>query len=680
MDGTHAGGAGQARRSATPIRGLLVRVCSSARPLLLIPALALLMGPASAASQIRPLELEGFIVTGTPVPRTAGLVASHVSVLEGSDLRDRGLTRVVDALAELPGLVVVQNGSYGSTASTFFRGAESDHVKVLVDGVEMNQVGGAFDFSGLVVADVERIEVVRGPASALYGSDAVAGVIHVITKRGGGPLRASLSSSAGTYGRRSFGGNLRGGSDRIGFSLAATRETSGGILPFNNDSENLVVSGKVHTAPDAATRLGINGRYGDRAYQFPTDGAGNVVDRNAFSFGEELGIGAELGRMFGDRVELMATVRTYRWDGGSDDRSDGPADTLGFYGYVSDDSFRRTTGDVRLNMVPWPGSVVSIGAEWEKYSQDSRSESFSQWGGSTGDARHQRWNRGFFGHIVTEGGNLAANLGVRYDDNEQYGGFLTFQAGASYTVTSMGTVLRASVGKGLKEPTFFETASSGFSVGNPDLDPERSRVWDVGLEQPWGATGIISSLTWFNQDLEDLIQYAPVPPNQGDPNYFNVAEARARGLEATLSVPAGVMTLSGAYTYLDSDVLDAGFNEGEGATFVEGSPLIRRPKHQANLQVTYPLGRVVLNGAARWTGMREDRDFSGWPAAPVELPSFTVFDLGAEARLFEPMGNRPGVRLNVRVENLLDEAYQHVFGFDSPGRALLVGLRAELGG
>ena len=680
MDGTRAGGACQEGQPHAHVVSYAARLCVVALPLSLVAALGLLLNPASVSSQIRPLELDGFIITGTPVPRTAGLVASHVSVLEGSDLRERGVTRVVDALAEVPGLVVVQNGSYGSTASTFFRGAESDHVKVLVDGVEMNQAGGAFDLSGLVVADVERIEVVRGPASALYGSDAVAGVIHVITQRGGGPLRAAISSSVGSYGRTSLGADVRGGTDRVGFSAHATREASEGILAFNNDFESLVFSGKVLARPDDATRLDFSGRYGDRTFHFPTDGSGNVVDRNAFTFGEELGLGVEVGRMFGDRVELVATLRTFRWDGGSDDRPDNPADTLGFFGYMSDDSFKRTTGDARLNVVPWRGSVLSVGAEWEEVTQESRSESFSQWGGSTGEESYGRWNRAYYGHIVTEGGGMATNLGLRYDENEQYGDFMTFQAGVSYTAPSSGTILRASLGKGLKEPTFYETASSGFSVGNPDLDPERSRVWDVGVEQPWGPSGVVTSLTWFNQDLKDLIQYTAMSPNPGDPNYFNVAEARARGLEATVMAPVGALTLTGAYTYLDSEVIDAGFDDGEGATFVEGATLIRRPKHQANLQATYPLGSVFFNGAVRWTASRTDRDFSGWPAIPVELPSYTLVDIGAETRLFAPTRGWPGLRLNVRVENLFDQSYQNVFGFDSPGRAFLVGLRAEVGG
>jgi vitamin B12 transporter len=654
MDSTHAGG-----------------ICR---------ALLLLLLPIPGAGQIRPVQLEGFIVTGTPVPRSVGTVSSHVTLLEGEDLRARGVSRVVDALVEVPGLVVVQGGSFGSTTSTFFRGAESDHVKVLVDGVEMNQAGGAFDFSGLLVSDVERIEVVRGAASAFYGSDAMAGVIHIITRRGDGPLKGSLSASGGSFGRMMWNADARGRWSAVGYSFSLSREKTDGILDFNNEFDNTVFSGKVFLTPDSKTRVELSGRYGDRTYHYPTDGSGNVVDRNAFTFGEEKGLTAEVGHLIGSNLEVLATYRRYQWDGGSDDRSDGPADTLGFYGYVSDDSFHRNSGDVRLNMVPWSDAVLSLGVEIEDEDQRSESESFSQWGPSGGKDRHQRETKSFYGHLVAEGDGLSGNLGARFEDNDQYGEFFTYQAGLSYSIPSSGTLFRTSLGKGMKEPTFFETASSGFSLGNPDLEPERSQVWEVGVEQSVGASGMSASLTWFRQTLANLIQYTSMPPEPGAPNYYNVAEARAQGLEATATVPVGKLVLSGAYTYLDSEVLDAGFDQGEGATFVEGGPLIRRPTHQGSVNAAYQFDRWALNGTARRTGSRSDRDFSGWPAGPVELPAYTVLSLGAQVNLFDPVDGRPGASLQLRGENLLAEEYQETFGFMAPGRALLVGLRMTFGG
>ena len=641
--------------------------------------LLLLLFPVPGLGQLRPIELEGFVVTGTPVPRTAGTVASHVTVMEGDDLRLRGMTRVVEALSEVPGLVVVQNGSYGSVTSTFFRGAEGDHVKVLVDGVETNQAGGGFDLSGLLLSDVERIEVVRGPASALYGSDAMAGVIHVITRRGKGPRTVSLNASGGSFGRTSWGADLHGGVGRAGYSFSLARTTSDGILEFNNEYQNTAVSGKVSLDFDPRTRFSVSGRYSDRTYHFPTDGSGNVVDRNSFTFGEEWSAAAEIGRMLSDRLEIVAALKSYGWDGGSDDLSDSPADTLGYFGYTSDDSFQRTSGEVRLNAVPWDGSVLSFGAEVEDEDQHSVSESLSQFGNSLGDSRYQRWNRGYYAHLISEVSGWAGNVGIRLDDNEQYGQFFTYQTGLSYSMASSGTRFRGSLGRGLKEPAFLETSSTGFTVGNPGLEPERSLVWEVGAEQSLGETGVTTAITWFRQTLQDLIQYTYSTPVPGGPNFFNVAEARVQGMEVSLTAPLGALVLSGGYTYLDSEVLDAGFDEGEGAVFVEGGALVRRPRHQGSLRAVFFLPKGSLNGSVRWTGARADRDFSTWPASPVELSSYALVTLGANVKVLAAEGGRPGVNLQVKGENLLNQKYQEVFGFHAPGRAFLVGFQMTFG-
>ena len=669
MDGTRAGGACHSLFFALD--------ATLFRPALTWALLLILPNPTVA--QVRPVELEGFVITGTPVPRTVGTVASHVTVLDGDDLRLRGVTRVAEALSEVPGLVVVQNGSYGSLTSTYFRGAEGDHVKILVDGVEMNQAGGGFDLAGLLVSGVERIEVARGPSSAFYGSDAMAGVIHVITRRGEGPRNASISASGGSFGRVNWGADVQGGVGSGGYSFSLSRATSSGILDFNNDFRNTVFSGKVFTVPGGKTHLELSGRYSDRTYHFPTDGSGNVVDRNAFTFGEEWSLMAQATRQISHRVEVLATLKTYDWDGGSDDRSDGPADTLGYFGYASQDAFRRTSGELRLNLNPWMGSVLSLGVELEQEDQHSVSESFSEFGPSRGEDQYDRWNRGYYTHLVTEGSGWAGNLGARLEDNEQYGEYFTYQVGISRSISSSGTRLRGSLGRGLKEPAFLETASTGFTVGNPDLKPERSQVWEVGVEQALGGRGVSASVTWFHQSLQDLIQYTFSGPEPGGPNFFNVAEAMIRGLEASLTAPFGDLTLTGAYTYLDSEVLDAGFDEGDGAVFVEGSDLIRRPRHQGSVRAGYRFARWALNGSVRWTGSRSDRDFSGWPAAPVSLASFTVLNLGADVNIVSAEGGRPGINLQARGENLLNEGYQEVYGFGAPGRAFLVGFQMTFG-
>lgn len=635
--------------------------------------------PSSVSCQIQPIELDGIIVTGTPVPRAVGTEGASITILDGEELRARGVFRVVEALSEVPGLVLAENGSYGSVASIFFRGAESDHVKVLMDGIEVNQAGGSFDFSNLLLSDVERIEVARGPGSALYGSDAMAGVINILTRRGRGSPAASISVGAGSFGRREWSAGIHGGSAATSYSLSASHMSSDGILEFNNQFKTTSVSGSVLTSPNEKTRLALNARYTDKAYHFPTDGSGNVVDQNAFTYGDEMILGLEASRMLSDRLEFRGVVRGYGWEGGSDDEPDGPEDTVGFFGYTSLETFKRMSADLRVNLDLLSFAVASAGFEVEGEDQRSFSESLSEFGPSFGRSHHKRSNRGYYAHLTAEGATWSGNLGARVENNQQYGTFLTYQAALSYRIASTGTRIRGSLGRGLKEPTFFETYATGFTLGNPDLDPERSRAWDVGLEQNLGAVASLS-VTWFDQSLEDLIQYTFTAPEPGDPNFFNVASARSRGLEVSARISLRSVLVNGGYTYLNTEVLDSGFDDGEGAVFVNGESLIRRPRHQGTLGISYRSGLGSFFGNMRVVGSRDDRDFSAWPAVPVELSRFILLGVGAEILLVEPAGGRPGFSLQIRAENLLDEEYQEVFGFRAPGRALVFGGRFQMGG
>jgi len=652
---------------------------SAAWPIL-ISFVSHLLTPASAPGQIQPIELEGLIITGTPVPRAVGTEAAHVTILEGDELRARGLARVTEALAEVPGLAVVQAGSYGSVTSTFFRGAEADHVKVLVDGVEVNQNGGSIDLSGLLLSDVERIEVARGPASALYGSDAMAGVINILTRRGKGAPQLSLAARGGSYGRQEWSADLHGGSADTSYSLSVGEVSSDGILAFNNQFKSTNLSGSFFTSPDQVTRISFSGRVGKRDYHYPTDESGNVVDRNAFTYGDDVALGVEAIRMLTERFELAGAVRRYAWDGGSDDQPDGPADHQGYFGFTSLDSFRRTSGDLRGNLWLTGGAVLTTGVELEQEDQRSFSESLSEYGPSSGQSEYERSNLGYYAYLSAEGARWSWSAGARVEDNQQYGSFFTYQLGGSYTYSRTHTRLRGSLGKGFKEPTFFETSATGFTMGNPDLDPERSQVWEVGVEQRLEGTGAEVSLTWFQQSLQDLIQYTYLPPEPGGANFYNVAEARSRGLELMAQVPVGAFRITGGYTYLDTEVLEAGFDEGEGAVFVKGEPLIRRPGHQISLAAALALRGGHLAGNVRWVGSRSDRDFSGGSAVPVELPGYLLIGLGGEINLLAAAGRWPALDLQLRIENLLDQDYQEVFGYRAPGRAFLLGGKVRMGG
>ncbi len=627
-----------------------------------------------------PVEIDGLVITATPVPVERSALGASVTVLDGEELRLRGITRVVDALRSVPGVVVARNGSFGAVTSVFFRGAESDHVQVLVDGVQVNQPGGAFDFASLGVDEVERIEVVPGSGSALYGSDAVAGVIQIITRRGGAGPTGSATVRGGSFGRLDGTVSVHGAGATASYGVTVSRLTTDGILAFNNRLEQTVVSGQARIRVDEATRARIAARTSDRTYGFPTDGSGAVVDRNQHTFGDETTLAVELDRRLGAGVDLRALVTLADMEGGTDDAPDGPADTLGFYGYQSLDAMRRTGVDLRANATLTGGTTLTVGSEFEQQRVRSFNESLSAFGPSAGRSEYRRGNRAAYGHMVAGFGDLAANAGLRRDDNDQYGGFTTWQVGASWSVDA-ATRLRAAAGTGVKEPTFFEAFATGFTVGNPDLAPERSRTFEVGLDRSFGDEAVRVRATAFRHDLRDLIQYTGTSPEPGGPNYFNVAEARSRGLEVGVDGAVGPARWSVDWTRLDTDVVDAGFDEGPSATFVEGEALIRRPDDQVRVAASWaPEGPVAVDAAVRYVGARSDRDFSAFPAEPVTLASYAVVDLGAQLRVSEARGRRPGLTLSVRAENLLDEAYQEVFGFDAPGRGVTVGGRLSFGG
>ncbi len=620
------------------------------------------------------LVLEGFVVTATPVPVLEGTLGNHISVVGGADLRAQGVTQVVDALRAVSGLTIVQSGSFGARSSVFLRGGESDHVLVLLDGVQLNQPGGSMDLSGLTTESIERIEIVRGPASGLYGSDAVAGVIQIITRRGYRGLAGSATMRVGSFGTTDSVLELRGGSGTGSFGVSLARYDTDGILEFNNGHRNTVLSGHTELEIDDASTARVTARLLDRVYQFPTDNAGAVVDINQSSFSEEATLGIEVDRRFQDAFDLRAMLTLNDVDSGTDDAPDGPDDSTGFYGFQSLDAMRRVTGDVRGNWHLSGSTVLTGGAELEQQRVRSFSESLSEFGPSTGRSEHSRSNVAGYAHGLTSVGRFSANAGIRIEDNEQFGNFVSYQVGSAIVVRH-GTAVRLAAGRGIKEPTFTEAFATGFARGNPELEPERSTSWEVGIQQEL-ADGFRVAGTWFSQSFEDLIQFTFSPPGPTDPNYFNVAAADSRGLEFEVDAEFSRAGFTAGWTWLDTEVIDSGFDEGRSATFVEGEPLIRRPRNQATLGARGAIGtRIGWRTDVRWMADRSDRNFSVFPAERVRLGSYTMINLGLDATIVRARRGQPGFDLILRGENLGNAEYQEAFGFDAPGRALYIGGR-----
>jgi vitamin B12 transporter len=622
--------------------------------------------------------LNPVVVTATRLPRSVDGVPAAVTVLRGVELRARGIHTVFEALRDVPGAAVVQTGSYGGQTSLFLRGGQSNYVKVLVDGVPVNQPGGSFDFANLTTDNIERIEVLRGPASVLYGSDAVTGVVQIFTRRGTGASRAEASVRAGTYGTLAWDAETSGGSRVAGYSVSISRFASDGMYAFNNQYHNTVFSGVARVAPDDRTDATLTLRYGDNAFHFPTNGAGVPLDHNQFGYGSGPTMGLDLGHYFTRRFEARLLLATNETNGGFDNRPDSTADNSRFQ---SLDDLRRSSADLRANLYVSSGAVVTVGAAVEQEHERSFNVCQSSFGDcSTLPIDSARWNAAVYAQAVTDAGDrIALTTGVRLEDNQRFGTYVTYRLGAVYRLAG-GTRVRATAGTGFREPSFFENYSTGFTVGNPDLQPEHSRSWEVGLEQSLARDRARLSATFFDQRFVDMIDYNPSAA-PGTPNYHNVAAADANGVELGVRLaPAGSASVAASYTYLRTEITNPGFDPSSGALLAAGQPLTRRPRHSARLDVGYRLAeRGTMSLALTYVGDRQDQDFSTFPFPRVTLPPYTRVDLAAQLDVLRPRGRAPGFALSGRVENLLDHHYEEVRNFPARGRSLLVGGRLGWG-
>jgi len=629
--------------------------------------------PAAAQEARDTTDLPPIIVTATRSPLAVDRLGNRVTVLSRDDLRARGYATVAEALDGVAGLAVVRTGGPGSATAVFLRGGESDYVKVLVDGVPLNEPGGAYDFAHLTVDNVERIEIVRGPASVVHGSDAVSGVVHLIT-RVGGP-RYTGRVRGGTRGTFEADAEVGGGGARASYGVTGAWRRADGPYAVNSGYENTSVTARARVAPAPGTSADFTLRTVSADYRYPTDGAGNVVDTNQRQRTRSTALGLTLRQRLHPNVRAQLALRSHDIGGGIDDPQDGPGDTLGAWAYGSRRNLDRRMVDLWADWRAGAGVTLTAGGGWE-YQRDRSSDSgqsdFGAYGSSI-DARRRNW-AGYAEAAMTRG-PASVTAGARVDRNERFGTFVTWRAGATAR-TPVGLRLYASVGTAFKEPTFFEQFGGGFVVGNPDLAPERALSWEAGLEQTLLAARVRLSAGWFGQRFRDLIQYAFTPVTPDGANYVNLAAASADGVEIDGTAAVTTALRVGAqYTWLRTEVTNAGVLPDDDAAFRAGDRLLRRPTHAASAHARWDSGPLGAWGAVRWTGSRADADFSAFPATRVELPAHTLVDAGVTLRPFARRSALSATAVELQVRNVFDVAYEMAYGFPAMGRVVLLGVR-----
>lgn len=653
-------------------------------------------GPESASGQMLGLvseeavELGPVVVTATKTEVPVKQVAASVTVITKEEIEARQATQVSDLLRDVPGLSVRQQSSRGSVVTVFSRGGNSNFNLVLIDGVKVNDVGGFYDFGDLSTDNIERIEIVRGPHSALYGSDAMGSVIQIFTKRGKGTPRVEASFAGGNLKTFEEKLNLSGGTGKFDYSLGLGRNDTGGNLPINNHFGETTVSSRVGFALEKALDLSLAIRYTDNHLNFPTGAGGDrfggvnfPLDPNQSSDQQRLVVSGKASHSLTPWWQQTLQLGWYRRNFAYDDPF---TSGINFSAFHSKNEERRLSMDYFWNLtaptVLDVSTLFTAGFAFEREEFDQRAaatETDFPFASANEASRNNK--AGYLQGQFDWKKVLFLTAGFRVDGNSTFGTEVTPRVSAAYLVPFTRTKLRAAYGEGIKEPSFIENFGDGsqFVVGNRNLRPERTRSWEVGLDQPVFHGLADFSATYFHNHFDDLIAFIFSPTPGCPASFCNVQNARAKGVELAATIRPGYgLTIGGAYTFLDTTVLDDG---GIGSVALQkGQPLLRRPRHAGTLSIDHVWYRLHTSLTTTFVGDRPDifTDPATFDTRRVTAQGYTTVDLAGSYLLFKDALHLQELTLFGKIQNLFDRNYQQVSGFSAPGITWLFGVKGTL--
>ena len=649
--------------------------------------------PASAASSIDASgpSASGDVGAGGPVDPAgngnaggADAYGSAASVITGDELRLRQIRNAEEALRAMPGVSVSRGGSLTGLSQVRIRGEEASHTKVFVDGIEAN-VGssGEFDFTHLSAGNIERIEVLRGPQSGLYGSGASSGVINIITRSGKGPAQVTLTTEGGSFGTGRIAASLSGGNERahglLAFDYLGTRGFN--IAPIGNENDEakrstFMFKGGVMLTDSVALDLVLRNvnKSGDR----DNDGGPGPLAQQSdspsqFASTALLGGAALRINSFGGRLthKLFVNASQTRLD-------DTDISSFGTF-FSRNDNERLKFGyattlrlDPPLMRAARHTLTALVENEVERFNpvtDDDRWRS-REHVAFVGEFKGEYWRQLHLAATLRHDAKIAVE-----DPRSQAGdidGFTTWRASVAWAIPNLGLRPHASVGTGVKLPTMFE--QFGFVPTlfqpNPGLQPERTFGWDAGLETTlWGGRAVVD-VTYFRQRLENEIETF-YDPTLGAFGLFTAANrtgfSHREGVETSVKLRlTDQVTLGGAYTFLN-------------ATEPDGSREIRRPRHSGRIDLGYVFdngrGKLTLSGV--YNGRATDYAFTlpfFDPRVLVTLDDYWLVTAAASYQI------QPGVEVFGRIENLLDIDYREIYGFNTPGIAAYGGVKLTFGG
>ncbi len=613
--------------------------------------------------------LNEIVISATKTETPYFAIGSSISIITTEMIQKYQIKTVTDALRIIPGITITQQGGPGKMTYAYIRGTNSNHTLVVLDGVTMNDASSpsnAFDLSELNTNDISRIEVIKGPQSTLYGSDAIAGVINIITKKGSS--KPSYSFEGETGANKYYRGNLytSGVIGNLSYSINASQSASDGISAASSEygntekdgfsnttfSSNLFYTlnpefkiGLLYKFGKSKSDLDQNEKYGDDpnfTYRLEDHLWKLNLEGTSFNGIWEQSLSASYIKRFSQNLDLTDQVH--------------PS--------LSSDAFNNANRfkiDWQNNLRFLPNNLITIGFEHEVESANTSYLSTSEWGPFDSIFPNQSLRNS--GLYIQDQFNLNnsffSTVGLRYDTNEKFGNVYTFRIAPCYYIKSTQTRFKATYGTGFKAPSLFYLFDPMF--GNPNLQPEKSKGWDIGIEQFFENNNISIGLTYFGIELEDMFGF--------DANYktINIDKASSNGFEFLGSVrlfPS--LVLNGNYTFTQTK------NESVGSADF-GEKLLRRPKHQFSLYSNYQVNQELgINFIIKYIGERDDKDFGAYPAQRVTLSDYTLVDFSAQYNLFS------NVTLKARMENLFDKRYEEVLYYGTLGRSLYIGLDVNM--
>jgi len=609
------------------------------------------------------------VVTATRLETPAKEIASSVTVITRERLEQSKKATVIEALQEVSGVSIIQNGPPGGAASVFLRGANSEHTLILMDGVELNDPispSRSFDLAHLTLDNVERIEILRGPQSTLYGSDALGGVVNIITKKRMGKPKLSLSSVGGSYGTIITSGEISGSTNRIHYSLGTSYFRSEGFSASRANYEG-------NKEKDGYRNFSLWGRLGFRLFdnldvdlllrtlntQIDIDNFGTAQDDdpNNVQDYDALFVKTQIRNlMLNNRWELKLGLSVVDYDR----RHENPTDEAHLLD--SENGFFKS----KLVKIDWQNNLFlhetntfTLGIDYQQEQGESEYNSDGIWGpySSIFPLRQAHVTGFYLQDQIRLANRFFATLGLRLDDHSQFGPAVTYRLAPAFFIEATQTKFRATYGTAFKSPSLYQLYAPGTflgPIGNTELNPEKSIGWDVGVEQQLLGGKVMLGATYFDNDYKDLINFDFL---QG---YLNIGKAESKGTEILiLARPFDDMLFNATYTRTEARDKDT------------DAILLRRPKHKFTANLNYNFfkkGNIHLS--LIYIGERDDEYYDSltWTSTRETLPSYSLLNAAVSFNFTSSF------QIFCRLDNIFNKEYEMIKGYGTPGFSVYCGV------